>query len=109
MADFSPGPWMFCGAEYTETGGYIEPTVFSFADPNNPKIVCVVSTRDGATEVANGNMIAAAPELCEALKSALQCCPCSLRERDSGHRVDCYAPAALSALAKAEGTAVANG
>ena len=42
-------------------------------------------------------------ELYEALEEAVQSCPCSVRERDSGHRVECYAPRAKAALARARG------
>lgn len=52
---------------------------------------------------ANAQLIAAAPELYAALDEAVQGCGCSLRERESGHRVDCYVPLALDAMAKARG------
>ncbi len=52
---------------------------------------------------SDGYLIAAAPELLQALKHAVKDCPCSLKERDSGHRVECFAPGALEAIAKAEG------
>src|ERR1700679_3305714 len=42
-------------------------------------------------------------EICECLAIAVQDCPCSLRERESGHRIDCYAPVGIEALAKARG------
>ncbi len=48
-------------------------------------------------------LIAAAPELLEACKVAVQCCPCSIRERESGHLTDCFAPAIQEAINKAVG------
>lgn len=51
----------------------------------------------------NAALIAAAPDLVEALREAVESCPCSLKERDSGHRTDCRAPAWAEAIAKAEG------
>jgi hypothetical protein len=44
-------------------------------------------------------------EVCEALEEAVKSCPCSIRERESGHRTDCYSPAGIAALAKARGHA----
>jgi hypothetical protein len=51
----------------------------------------------------NATLIAAAPELYEALELAVQCCNCSLKERDSGHLVGCFAPKAIEVLAKVRG------
>lgn len=64
----TPGPWRLVRAEYPDAGGYVEPRVFSYADPDNPKIICSMAVRDGETEEANGLMVAAAPEMYEALK-----------------------------------------
>lgn len=52
---------------------------------------------------ANAHLIAAAPDLLVALKEAVRSCGCSLAQRESGHHVDCFAPDALAAIAKAEG------
>lgn len=66
----TPPPWRLVQAEYPDAGGYVEPRVFSYADPDNPKIICSMAVRDGETELANGLMVAAAPDLYKALKDA---------------------------------------
>lgn len=64
------------------------------------------STEDWTPEeIANAHLIKAAPELLDALKAAVQGCPCSLAEPVSGHRIECFAIQALEAIAKAEGRA----
>lgn len=50
-----------------------------------------------------GPLIAAAPSMLAALKSAQ--CDCSVRERDSGHKVGCWMPDAIDVIAKATGAA----
>jgi hypothetical protein len=60
------------------------------------------SDRCDDDDEANSRLLAAAPDLYRALKEAIQSCPCSLKERDSGHRVDCFVPGALAAIAKVE-------
>jgi len=67
-AQFTPGPWRLVKAEYPDEGGYVEPRVFSDADPDNPQFICSMGVRDGATEEANGYLVAAAPEMYAALK-----------------------------------------
>ena len=42
-------------------------------------------------------------QLLSALRDAIQDCKCSMAQRDSGHLVDCFVPAAKDAIAKAEG------
>ena len=68
---FTPGPWQLVQAEYSDSGRYVEPRVFSYADPDDPKIICSMAVRDGTTEEANGLMVAAAPDLYEALYDVL--------------------------------------
>jgi hypothetical protein len=54
-------------------------------------------------EDADAALIAAAPKLLAALESAIRHCSCTLRERDSGHNLDCFVPTAEGAIAKAKG------
>jgi hypothetical protein len=59
---------------------------------------------DALDEVdANARLIAAAPRLLAELKDAVQNCPCSVRERNSGHRIGCNAPIWQAAIDRAEG------
>ena len=50
-----------------------------------------------------GRLFAAAPELLDCMEEAVTNCGCSLREKDSGHKVGCFAPRALEAISKAKG------
>jgi hypothetical protein len=45
---------------------------------------------------------AATPVLYAALQAALAGCPCTIKERQSGHRSDCFAPRVEEALALAD-------
>lgn len=40
--------------------------------------------------------------LLDALRDAVKGCPCSMRERDSGHLVECFVPHVREALDEAE-------
>lgn len=53
-------------------------------------------------------LCAAAPDLLEALKDVIGDCRCSVKERYSGHLVDCSVPHALEVIAKAEGKSETN-
>jgi uncharacterized protein YeaO (DUF488 family) len=54
-------------------------------------------TRQLERELANKT--AECERLREAALAAVQSCECTLRERDSGHRVGCFAPELAEALA----------
>ena len=56
-----------------------------------------------AYSIDEAQLFAASPDLYAALESAVKDCPCSLKERVSGHPLECYAPAAIAALKKARG------
>lgn len=94
---FTPGPWRLsdgsivtdhlCIAVIEDDGGYEAPEM---------------------ERKANGNLIAAAPELYEACRTASERCGCSVSERDSGHRSECYMPQIEAALAKAENASNLN-
>jgi hypothetical protein len=55
------------------------------------------------TDRANACLIAQAPPLLRELRIAVQFCGCTVAERESGHRIDCWAPSALDVIEKAEG------
>ena len=82
---FTPGPWRLYPAEYPDAGGYVEPRVFSILDPDTPKIICTMAVRDGDIELANGLMVAAAPEMYEALASLMKMIDDGLLVRDTSH------------------------
>jgi len=50
-------------------------------------------------DVANADLMCAAPDLLAAAQRAQ--CGCSIAERESGHLVDCWMPDLLAAIAKA--------
>lgn len=83
----TPGPWILendCIRTYAES---VNDELYLDL-PKNP---------------ADARLIAAAPEMLEALKALATNCSCTIRERDSGHRADCAVPQANQAIAKAEG------
>lgn len=93
---WTPGPWHYervphrfgdYEVSYTEIEGITGPVAYV----------------QGKSTEANAALIAAAPEMYQALEAAVQNCPCSVRERDSGHRLECFAIQAIEALAKARG------
>jgi hypothetical protein len=55
-----------------------------------------------AEQFANADLMVSAPELLEALEIAVQCCACTLKQRDSGHLVECFAPKAIEVIRKAK-------
>jgi hypothetical protein len=85
----TPGPWT-----HNQSSG----TVSAIEGPTR-KVICRYVDGD------NARLIAAAPEMLEALKAAIPDCRCTLRERESGHLVECFAIAAKEAIAKATGGA----
>lgn len=48
-------------------------------------------------------LIAAAPELLESLKEAVENCGCSIKQRYSGHKIECRAPQWIEIIEKVEG------
>ena len=70
-------------------------------------IDCTGSGKNYAEDVANAKFIVRAVNshdaLLEALRKMLEHCPCSPKERFSGHRIDCPVPEAEAAIDKAEG------
>lgn len=89
MPNFTPGPWIAEDEEFSEKGDYTAPQVFSCADEDNPKIVCELAVRSGME--ANAHLIAAAPDMYEALRAAevmlralLVSTPCTVSTNDHG-------------------------
>lgn len=89
----TPGPWEIF-AIASEAG------VIYCIHAGNTDIALIPLAWSG--DGSNARLIAAAPELLEALREAVEACPCSVKERDSGHRTECRAPAWAEVLAKAE-------
>lgn len=99
MSAHTPGPWNVVGIRrvFADAPNYF--ALATIADPS-PDFRHQGFT---ASEIRNANaaMIAAAPSLYEAALKAQ--CACSIKERDSGHLVDCWMPEMLAAITKAEG------
>lgn len=99
------GPWSAIGVHYDPSGERLG--LFYVVGPGVPgsarHVAIVQGMANDAERDANARLIASAPELLEALRRATADCGCSLVERDSGHMVDCFAPDACAAIAKAEG------
>ena len=94
---FTPGPW---GCESSQKNLIdITTETLEIAELWSEDRECKL----GPQEWADAHLIAAAPDLYAALESAVEGCGCTLRQRDSGHLVDCFAPAAIEALRKARG------
>lgn len=54
-------------------------------------------------KVIKQSLVDTAPKMLAALKEAVQDCGCSVRERESGHRVGCQAPYWQEIIEEAEG------
>ena len=95
MSKHTPGPWKVDKRE-RET---------LITAPTMPYIAAVSSSLHGqpGTGEANARLIAAAPVRRGASNALVENCSCSVPERLSGHKTDCWAPMALEAIAKAEG------
>jgi hypothetical protein len=63
-------------------------------------IATVYPARDAE---ATARLLAASWRLLEAAKIAVQNCNCTVRQRDSGHLLECFAPDLKNAIAHAEG------
>ena len=95
-AKHTPGPWIAAIEPGISTVGN-KCKVFSAKSA----FFAIIDGGEYSEGCANARLIAAAPELLEALQQVD--CKCSIAERDSGHLTDCYMPVVLSAMAKAEG------
>jgi hypothetical protein len=96
MSKHTPGPWK---VSHEANGQW---TIFA----ENYDVTSIPDDPDygrPSEDPANARLIAAAPEMLEALKQVVQDCRCSVKERFSGHLVDCSVPHALNVIAKAEG------
>ena len=71
MSKHTPGPWTWMPESFHEDVGYMEPMVHAPLDDRGfaPQVAVVRVGLEGT--LANAALIAAAPELLEALKSAL--------------------------------------
>lgn len=104
---FSPGPWTFevelYGIDIVRHISSSECAVIGEVHLTGELDSERVHRLIGINDLPNARLIAAAPELYEALELAVQCCNCSLKERDSGHLVGCFALKAIEVLAKVRG------
>lgn len=98
MTAHTPGPWT--ASCFLVTAGHDRITHCGGNLPNN---------RSHEAE-ANARLIAAAPEMADALSIACIAmdlarigCHCSVAERASGHHVDCYVPEIKEAIEAARG------
>ena len=85
----TPGPW-----EYTDGVVWIA-THDDYGEASRSK-VCDTSPH-------NASLIAAAPDMLEALEEAVGNCGCSVNQRISGHLAECLAPEWSEIIAKAKG------
>lgn len=102
----TPGPWAVRGA--CEIVGHGPALPIGGGEPVAGTTLAFVgyAPGDGAdkkTAEANARLIAAAPDLLDALEEAVQHCGCTIAQRESGHLVGCWAPPALAAIASATG------
>jgi hypothetical protein len=125
MSKHTPGPWHYEPGDVGDDSVGIGPTApYIYADPENDGNVVPICTMDTPArptgqpprdeydeciesigdERANARLIAAAPDLLEALRALLPLAEFGAREQSppyaDGHLID----AARAALAKAEGT-----
>ena len=98
MNAHTPGPWRFYAAEEAPNG---KPGVYSRYYSDEDVAVCGNHSKAWPLIEADARLIAAAPDLLEALKAALwNGCPVCCRPRDGGHDDGCQV---VAAIAKAEG------
>lgn len=69
---FTPGPWKLNGEFVSANGHYDEPRIFSVADEDNPKYVASLAV--GRNWEHDGNLIAVAPEMYEAMAEFVHRC-----------------------------------
>lgn len=93
MRGHTPGPWRLTDEQKIRR-------VIQGGDPKKPHTVCIIETW---TKDEDAALIAAAPELADALEAvrASAQCGCTLREAESGHRSDCWLPHWLRVAADA--------
>lgn len=99
QAQHTPGPW-----KVDETGEFIE-TEYPANLRGEYTHICDFRRPMGAEYRANARLIAAAPEMLEALREIhkLWCCPAPKTMRDWSARCDVMTDYARAAIAKAEG------
>lgn len=68
----TPGPWGFCNADHFETRGDISISVIRGGFADGMLIAIVKDKGMRGTQIANARLIAAAPDLLAALKTAIE-------------------------------------
>ena len=97
MTEHTPGPWIVDGdASVRVAGGHVV-----YAVAGNGCLIATLDSANSSRQTANARLIAAAPDLLEALEHMSQCRPCGedpWEDCEGGRK-------ALAAIAKARGQA----
>lgn len=100
---YTPGPYsvdrMSVGGNYVVTRLCPGSTKYNRAAFND--VICRLEPAYDCFE--NASLFAAAPELLEELEVWVSRCPCTVKERLSGHLTNCRAPLAIELIARAKG------
>lgn len=106
MSKHTPGPWKVADRAYDRSSSILRPSFYILVgmDCEDSPTVCSLPCGPSVSDEswANARLIAAAPELLDALKQAVSSCPCTIAERESGHLTDCQAPFWSAVIFKAE-------
>lgn len=102
---WTPGPWNWDGPVLCGNDTCIDVDGFSIANivEKNSLFNRFNQHVTKEQEIANKNLIGSSLDLYASLAEAVKDCRCTLKQRDSGHLVGCFAIAAHAALAKARG------
>ena len=106
MSKHTPGPWEWYGPNLLCGGERQSENILNSADDGRPyghHAALIEHHWDGGVAKANSRLIAAAPDLLEALRSIADCCDEEHAARDYASRQAEIRGIARAAIAKAEG------